>query len=68
MQLLSFGIVGGEYNRYFQETGDIEYLKKAEKSLKKALEIAAIGKAGYFSALARNYISQHRFKEALGIG
>ncbi|MGB5556114.1 MAG: tetratricopeptide repeat protein [Flavobacteriaceae bacterium] len=65
MQLLSFGIVGGEYNRYFQATGDIEYLKKAEKSLQKALDIAAVGKAGYFRALARNYISQHRFKEAL---
>ena len=30
-QLMSFGIVGGEYNRYFQNTGDIKYLKKAEK-------------------------------------
>ncbi len=36
MQLTSFGIVGGEYNRYFQQTGDIEYLKKAEQSLKKS--------------------------------
>ncbi len=65
MQLLSFGIVGGEYNRYFQQTGDIQYLKKAEKALQRAVKIAAIGKAGYFRALARNYISQHRFKEAL---
>lgn len=65
MQLTSFGIVGGEYNRYFKQTGNIEFLKKAEQSLKKAVEIAAIGKAGYYRALARNYISQHRFKEAL---
>lgn len=65
MQLMSFGIVGGEYNRYFQQTGDIEYLKKAEKALKKATDIAAIGRSGYYRALARNYISQHRFKEAL---
>jgi tetratricopeptide (TPR) repeat protein len=65
MQLLSFGIVGGEYSRYFQHTGDIQYLKKAEKALRRAVKIAAIGKAGYFRALARNYISQHRFKEAL---
>lgn len=64
-QLMSFGIVGGEYNRYFQKTGDIKYLKKAEQVLKKAVEIAAIGEAGYYRALARNYISQHRFKEAL---
>ena len=65
MQLLSFGNVASEYNRYFKHTGKIEYLKKAEKSLKKAVEIAAIGKAGYCRALARNYISQHRFVDAL---
>ncbi|PKA99920.1 tetratricopeptide repeat protein [Flavobacteriaceae bacterium MAR_2009_75] len=64
-QLMSFGIVGGEYNRYFQNTGDIKYLKKAEKVLEKAVNIAAIGKAGYYRSLARNYISQHRFMEAL---
>lgn len=64
-QLMSFGVVGSEYNRYFQNTGDIKYLKKAEQVLKKAVDIAAIGKAGYYRALARNYISQHRFKEAL---
>ncbi len=65
MQLTSFGIVGGEYNRYFQQTGNIEFLKKAERSLKKAVDIANIGKPGYYRALARNYISQHRFREAL---
>ncbi len=65
LQLLSFAIVGGEYSRYFQSTGDITYLKKSENALKKATDIAAIGKAGYFRSLARNYISQHRFKEAL---
>ncbi|APQ15956.1 tetratricopeptide repeat protein [Maribacter hydrothermalis] len=65
IQLTSFGVVGGEYNRYFQKTGEIEFLKKAEKSLKKAVEIANIGKPGFYRSLARNYISQHRFKEAL---
>ncbi len=64
-QLMSFGIVAGQYSNYFKATGDIEFLKKAEQALKKAVEIAAIGKAGYYRALARNYISQHRFKEAL---
>ena len=63
-QLMSFGIVGGEYNRYFQNTGDIQYLKKAEKVLKKATDIANVSRAGMYRALARNYISQHRFKEA----
>lgn len=65
MQLTSFGIVASEYSRYFQNTGDIKYLKKAEQALERAVEIAAIGKAAYQRALARNYISQHRFKEAL---
>ncbi len=65
IQLTSFGIVAGQYDSYFKATGDIEYLKKAEKALEKAVEIAAVGRAGYRRALARNYISQHRFKEAL---
>ncbi|MEO9893173.1 hypothetical protein [Aurantibacter sp.] len=64
-QLLSFGVVAGEYSRYFKNTGDIKFLKKAEKSLRKAVDVANIGKAGYLRALARNYISQHRFREAL---
>ncbi|MEO0527321.1 MAG: hypothetical protein AAFZ89_08850, partial [Bacteroidota bacterium] len=29
MQLTSFGIVAGQYNRYFKSTGDITYLKRA---------------------------------------
>ncbi|MEC3966710.1 hypothetical protein [Flagellimonas halotolerans] len=65
IQLLSLGNVAGEYSRFFEGTGDIKYLKDAEQSLKKAVEIAAVGKSGYLRALARNYISQHRFKEAL---
>ena len=65
VQLLSFANVAGEYTRFFKNTGDIQYLKKAEQALKKAVDIANIGKAGYRRALARNYISQHRFKEAL---
>ena len=67
LQLLSLGNVAGEYNRFFSGTGNIRYLKDAEQSLKKAVEIAAIGKAGYQRALARNYISQHRFREALDL-
>ena len=67
VQLLSFANVAGEYSRYFKNTGDIEYLKKAEQALTKAVEIANIGKSGYRRALARNYISQHRFREALAL-
>ncbi|NNC34806.1 MAG: hypothetical protein HKP24_01400 [Croceitalea sp.] len=65
IQTLSFGNVANEYNRYFQETGDIAFLIKAEKSLQKAVEFSQSNKEGYRRALARNYISQHRFKEAL---
>lgn len=64
MQLMSFGIVAGQYSTYFQATGDISYLKKAEKALERAVTIAAIGESGYYRSLARNYISQHRFREA----
>lgn len=64
-QLLSFGPIAIEYTRYFQMTGDIQFLKKAEKALTKAVDIAAINKSGYHRALARNYIAQHRFREAL---
>lgn len=65
IQLMSFGIVAGEYHSFFQKTANIEYLKKAEQALKRAVDIAAIGRTGYYRALARNYISQHRFQEAL---
>jgi tetratricopeptide (TPR) repeat protein len=65
IQLSSFGVVAGEYQRYFKASGDIRYLQKAEQALERAVEIAAIGKAGYNRSLARNYISQHRFREAL---
>ncbi|MEM7380797.1 MAG: tetratricopeptide repeat protein [Bacteroidota bacterium] len=65
MQLTSLGIAASYYNSYFQKTGNIAYLKQAEQALKKAVSIAAIGKAGYERSLARNYISQHNFREAL---
>lgn len=64
-ELLSFGNVASEYNRFFKNTGEISYLKKAEQALQKAVEIANINKESYARALARNYISQHRFAEAL---
>ena len=63
-QLLSFANVAGEYHRFFERTGKISYLKKAEQALHKAVEIANINKASYARSLARNYISQHRFNEA----
>lgn len=65
MQIASFGMVAQEYNRYFKNTGKIKYLKKAEQCLTRAVDVAAVNKADFYRSLGRNYISQHRFKEAL---
>lgn len=47
----------------FSYTGDINYLKDAEASLIEANKKTV--NAGYLRALARNYISQHKFQESL---
>ncbi len=65
VELPSFSAVAGQYNMFFESTGNITYLKKAEQSLEKAVKVANIDKEIYYRSLARNYISQHRFKEAL---
>lgn len=49
----------------FNETGIIEHLKNAETYLVEANKSTHYNNAGYLRSLARNYISQHRFKEAL---
>lgn len=64
MQLASLPYVAEAYGSLFQNTADIQYLKAAEKTLKRAADIAAIGKSGHLEALAANYIKQHRFQEA----
>lgn len=53
------------YTQLFNATGDINYLKKAEEDLVKAIEITNGIYASHLKSLAINYISQHRFKEAL---
>ena len=52
-------------NAIFKLTGDIESLKKAEDNLILANEKTSYNNAGYLRSLSRNYISQHRFNEAL---
>ncbi|KAA5823446.1 cell surface protein [Algibacter amylolyticus] len=49
----------------FNKTGNIDALIKAETFLVKANQATNYNNAGYLRALSRNYISQHRFKEAL---
>lgn len=65
IELPSFSAVAGQYNLFFESTGDIAYLQKAGQALEKAVEITNLDKDKYYRSLARNYISQHRFKEAL---
>ena len=49
----------------FQLSGAIDLLKAAELNLEKVNIKTQYNHAGYLRALARNYISQHRFQEAL---
>ncbi|MHA7943774.1 tetratricopeptide repeat protein [Formosa sp. 3Alg 14/1] len=49
----------------FNITGNIDYLIEAEMDLIEANKRTNFSNSGYLRALARNYISQHRFKESL---
>ncbi|AUC80963.1 lipopolysaccharide assembly protein LapB [Lacinutrix sp. Bg11-31] len=49
----------------FAATGNIENLKNAEAYLLQLNQKTNQNKSGYLRALARNYISQHRFKASL---
>ncbi|APY09229.1 cell surface protein [Winogradskyella sp. J14-2] len=53
------------YTSIFDATGDIEFLIKAENDLKQAVEVTKGKTTSYLKSLASNYISQHRFNEAL---
>lgn len=53
------------YSQLFNTTGDISYLIKAEKDLIEAITITGRKFPSFLKSLAANYISQHRFKEAL---
>lgn len=51
----------------FGMNGDIQLLKEAEQHLIDALNLPAKNKVPMFCALASNYISQHRFCDALDV-
>ena len=61
------GPLAAAYTTLFETTGDVINLQKAELLYKKAIAISANNKDSYVRALARNLISQHRFKEAKSI-
>ncbi|TXD51184.1 MULTISPECIES: tetratricopeptide repeat protein [unclassified Polaribacter] len=52
-------------SKIFKLSGEINNLKEAEKNLLAANQKTNYNSAGYLRSLASNYISQHRFKEAL---
>ncbi len=54
-------------SKLFAQTGDINHLAKAEQLLVKANEATRYNNSGYLRALSRNYISQHKFKQALAL-
>ena len=64
-QVSYLGKIAGAHSTLFEQTGEINHLKAAESSLSLAIEKTNSNSVGYLHALARNYISQHRFKEAL---
>ena len=65
MQLPGLWNLTDDNMQIFRETGDVKFLKNSERTLKKAVELATTEKSGFIRALSRNYMLQHRFKEAL---
>lgn len=61
------GVIASNYSKLFEITGNIDNLKKAETLLVQSNETYKYSSVGTIRALARNYISQHRFKEALAL-
>ncbi|SHM16507.1 tetratricopeptide repeat protein [Flavobacterium xanthum] len=57
--------LAANYNTLFEHTGDVKNLYKSEELLTKYNESNQYSKVSTIRSLSRNYISQHRFKEAL---
>lgn len=59
--------IAANYSVLFEQAGDIQDLYKAEELLIKSNEQLNYTDASSLRSLARNYITQHRFKEALDL-
>lgn len=59
--------LAANYSVLFEYTGDIDHLYKTEELLTKSNEAYDYSRVSTVRSLARNYISQHRFKEALAL-
>jgi tetratricopeptide (TPR) repeat protein len=66
-QISYLSLIASNYATLFEYTGAIENLYKTEELLKKSNEAYAYSKVSTIRSLARNYIAQHRFKEALDL-
>lgn len=64
-QISYLSILASNYSKLFENTGNVKYLYQGEELLLKSNESYNYTGVGTIRSLARNYISQHRFKEAL---
>lgn len=59
--------IASNYSKLFEITGNINHIYKAEELLLQSNEALQYTQVSTIRALARNYITQHRFKEALAL-
>ena len=64
-QISYLSILASNYSKLFENTGNIKYIYKAEELLVKSNEAYNYSMVATIRSLGRNYITQHRFKEAL---
>ncbi len=64
-QITYLSQIASNYSKLFEITGNINDLYKTEELLLKSNETFKYSQVGTIRSLGRNYISQHRFKEAL---
>ena len=64
-QMSYLSIIASNYSKKFDITANIDYLLLAEDLLVQYNQSLQFSKVNPLRSLARNYISQHRFKEAL---
>lgn len=66
-QVSYLSVLASNYTKRFEITANIDDLLKAEELLLQANEAYKYSSVGTIRSLARNYISQHKFKEALAL-
>lgn len=66
-QISYLSLIASNYATLFEYTGNIKNLYKTEELLTKSNEAYNYSKVSTIRSLARNYIAQHRFKEALNL-